>query len=76
VVDNRRLRRWIGVLVFFVVVAAAVWLVPRLGIRSPFAIVIVPVLAVVAMKLVERRIRQWLRRWAERETTHAAQRRR
>jgi len=76
VIENRRLRRWIGVLAFFLAVAAAVWVVPRLGVRSPIAVVIVPVLAVLTMKLVERRVRQWFRRWADREAARAAQRRR
>jgi hypothetical protein len=72
-VDNRRapdggsLRRWIDVAVFLLALAAAVWLVPRLSPRSPLAIVALCVVAILTMKLVERRIRQLFRRWAERQ---------
>lgn len=73
--DNRHLpvgrsqRRWIGVVVFFLALAAALWLVPRLGqtARSPIAIVVLCLGAVLTMKLVEHRVRQLFRRWAERQ---------
>ena len=71
--DNRRapdggsLRRWIDVAVFLLALAAAVWLVPRLSPRSPLAIVALCVVAILTMKLVERRICQLFRRWAERQ---------
>jgi len=47
--------------------AIVVLVVPRLAPRSPIAIVVLCVLAVLTMKLVEHRIRQWFDRWAKRE---------
>ena len=66
-VDNRKLRRWIGVVTFLLVVAVAGWLIPRLGARSPLTFILLPILAILTMKLVERRVGQWFRRWAERQ---------
>ncbi len=65
--DGASLRRWIDVAVFLLALAVAVWLVPRLSPRSPLAIVALCVVAILTMKLVERRIRQLFRRWAERQ---------
>ena len=65
--DGTTLRRWIDVAVFLLALAAAVWFVPRLSPRSPIAVVVLCVAAVLTMKLVERRIRQLFRRWAERQ---------
>jgi hypothetical protein len=48
-------------------VAVAVWVVPRLGARSPVVFILLPILAIFTMKLVERRVGQWFRRWAERQ---------
>ncbi len=46
---------------------AAIWyFVPRLGVRSPAAIVVVCATAILAMKLIEHRVRRWFRRWEER----------
>jgi hypothetical protein len=67
VTDHRRGRRWIGVGTFLLAVAVAVWVVPRLGARSPAVFILLPVLAILIMKLVERRVGQWFRRWAERQ---------
>ena len=61
------MRRWLDVVIFFLALAAAVWLVPRFSPRSPIAVVVLCVAAVLTMKLVERRIRQLFRRWAERQ---------
>jgi peptidoglycan/LPS O-acetylase OafA/YrhL len=33
------------------------------------AFVLLPILAILTMKLVERRVGQWFRRWAERQAT-------
>ena len=66
--DHRRARRWIGVGTFLLAVAVAVWVVPRLGTRSPVVFILLPILAILAMKLVERRVGQWFRRWAERQS--------
>jgi hypothetical protein len=71
VVDDRRLRRWIGVVTFLLVVAVALWIIPRLGARSPLTFILLPVLAILTMKLVERRVGQWFRRWAERQAARA-----
>jgi hypothetical protein len=46
----------------------AVWVVPRLGVRSPVVFILLPILAILTMKLVERRVGQWFRRWAERQS--------
>ncbi len=64
-----RLRRWIGVAVLLITVGIAWVVIPRLGsgARSPVAIVLVCGVAVLAMKLVERQVHQWFRRWAERQ---------
>jgi peptidoglycan/LPS O-acetylase OafA/YrhL len=66
VIDELRLRRWIGWAVLVVVLALAGWLVPRFLPRSPVTILFVCGLAVLTMKLVEHRVRRWLRRYAER----------
>ena len=65
--DDRRLRRWVGVVIFSLVAIALVWVASRLGSRSPLAFVILPALGILTMKLVERRVARWFRRWAERE---------
>jgi hypothetical protein len=52
---------------FLLAVAVAVWVVPRLGARSPVVFILLPILAILTMKLVERRVGQWIRRWAERQ---------
>jgi hypothetical protein len=67
VIDDRKLRRWIGVVIFFLVAIALVWVASRLGPRSPLAFVILPVIGILTMKLVERRVARWFRLWAERE---------
>ena len=66
-IDDRRLRRWVGVVIFSLVAIALVWVASRLGSRSPLAFVILPALGILTMKLVERRVARWFRRWAERE---------
>ena len=67
VIDDRGLRRWAGVVIFSLVAIALVWVASRLGSRSPLAFVILPALGILTMKLVERRVARWFRRWAERE---------
>ncbi len=62
-------RRWIGVVILLLAVGIAWVVIPRLGARSPIAIVLLCAVAVLTMKLVERRVHRWFRRWAER---HAA----
>ncbi len=59
--DGRRVRRYIGWVVFAAALVVAGWIVPRVLPRSPVTIVFVCGLAVLAMKLVERRIRNWFR---------------
>lgn len=61
-VDGRRMRRYIGWVVFAVVLVIAGWILPRVLPRSPVTIVVLCVLAVLVMKLVEHRIRTWFRR--------------
>jgi hypothetical protein len=64
--DDRRLRRWTGWAVLVALLMLASWILPRVLPRSPMTIVVACVLAVATMKLTERRIRQWIRRSAER----------
>ena len=58
-------RRWIAGLATILVLAAAWYVVPRLGARSPVAILVLCTLAVLVMKLIEHRIHRWFRRWEE-----------
>lgn len=67
--DARRVRRWVGALVCVVAVGIIALVVPRLAPRSPTAIVVLCALAVLTVKLVERRVHLWFRRWAEREAS-------
>ena len=76
VIDDRRLRRWVGVVIFSLVAIALVWIASRLGSRSPLAFVILPALGILTMKLVERRVARWFRRWAEREAARVQRTRR
>jgi hypothetical protein len=62
VIADRRLRRWLGWVIFGAALAVAGWILPRVLPRSPVTILILCVVAVVTMKLVERRIRAWFRR--------------
>ena len=71
-IDDRRLRRWIGLIIFFPVAIILIWIASRLGGRSPLAFVILPALGILTMKLVERRVARWFRRWAEREAARAS----
>ena len=60
--DVRRMRRWIGWVVFVAALALAGWILPRLLPRSPITVLILCVLAILVMKLVEHRVRLWFRR--------------
>jgi hypothetical protein len=64
VVEQRRVRRWIGWAVFVAALVLVGWILPRLLPRSPVTVVILCVVAVLVMKLVERRVRLWFR-WLE-----------
>ena len=75
-IDDRGLRRWVGVVIFSLVAIALVWVASRLGSRSPLAFVILPALGILTMKLVERRVARWFRRWAEREAARVQRTRR
>ncbi len=59
------LRRAVGAAILVAVVGILLIAIPRLGARSPVAILVVCVLAVLTMKLVERRVRQWFNRWGD-----------
>ena len=63
-VEQRRVRRWIGWAVFVAALVLVGWILPRLLPRSPVTVVILCVVAVLVMKLVERRVRLWFR-WLE-----------
>jgi len=60
---DQKLRRWIGAVVCLAMLGIAALAIPRLAPRSPIAIALLCALAVLTMKLVERRIRQWFKRW-------------
>jgi peptidoglycan/LPS O-acetylase OafA/YrhL len=62
-----RARRWLGIAFYLAALGIVVMVIPRLGSRSPVAIVLLCALAILTMKLVERRVRQWFQRWAERQ---------
>ncbi len=64
--DARWLRRLVGVAACLAVLVLVILGIPRLGARSPIAIVALCVLAVLTMKLVEHRVRRWFDRWAAR----------
>lgn len=70
--DGRWLRRLVGGAACVAVLVLIVLGIPRLGARSPIAIVVLAVLAVLTMRLVERRVRRWFDRWAEREAARRA----
>lgn len=65
------LRRGVGAVVLLAVVGFALWVIPRLGVRSPVAILVICALGILTMKLVERRVRRWAQRWEEREAARA-----
>ncbi len=71
----QRGRRWIAGVATALVLAAAWYIVPRLGARSPVAILVVCALAVLAMKLVEHRIHRWFRQWEEKSSREAGEQR-
>jgi len=56
---DKNLRRWIEAVLCLAMLGIAALAIPRLSSRSPIAIVLLCVLAVLTMKLVERRVRQW-----------------
>jgi hypothetical protein len=63
--DARRVRRWIGAVVCLATLGIAALVIPRLAPRSPIAIVLLCALAVLTMRLVEHRVRQWFDRWRD-----------
>ncbi len=65
------LRRWLGAGVVLVLIGGIALVVPRIAPRSPLAIVVLCALAILTMKLVERRLRQWLTAWAARQAAAA-----
>ncbi len=70
--DGRWLRRLVGGAACVAVLLLIVLGIPRLGARSPVAILALGVLAVLTMRLVEGRVRRWFDRWAEREAARRA----
>jgi len=60
-------RRWLGIVFYLAALGIVVMAIPRLGARSPVAIVLLCALAILTMKLVERRVHRWFQRWAERQ---------
>jgi hypothetical protein len=72
-IDPLRLRRWFGGFVLIGFIAGAVLILPRIVGRSPIAYVLVPALAIVALKFVEWRMNRWFRRLAAREAARQQQ---
>ena len=70
--DSRKIRRWFGWLVVVLFTAVAVLVLPRIVGRSPIAYVVVPALAIVAMKFVEWRLGRWFRRLEAAEAARRA----
>jgi len=70
--DSRKLRRGFGWLVVILFIAVAVLILPRVVGRSPIAYIVVPALAIVAMKFVEWRMGRWFRRLEAREAARRA----
>ena len=68
------LRRATAVVVCVVLLGIILVLVPRLGPRSPVTIVVLCALAVLTMKLVERRVREWFNCWAARQASRSTDR--
>ena len=68
------LRRATGVVVCVILLGIILVLVPRFSPRSPVAIVALCALAVLTMKLVERRVRQWFNYWAARQASRTTDR--
>ena len=66
------LRRWLGAGVLVILIGGIVLVVPRIAPRSPLTIVVLCALAILTMKLVERRVRQWLTIWAARQASTAS----
>ena len=71
--DSRKLRRGFGWLVVILFIAGAVLILPRVVGRSPIAYIVVPALAIVAMKFVEWRMGRWFRRLEAREAARRTQ---
>jgi hypothetical protein len=67
-------RRATGVVVCVILLGIILVLVPRFSPRSPVAIVALCALAVLTMKLVERRVRQWFNYWAARQASRTTDR--
>ena len=70
--DSRKLRRGFGWLVVILFIVVAVLILPRVVGRSPIAYIVVPALAIVAMKFVEWRMGRWFRRLEAREAARRA----
>ncbi len=70
--DPQKLRRWFGRLVLVLFIAVAVLVLPRVVGRSPIAYVLVPALAIVAMKFIEWRVGRWFRRLEAQEAARRA----
>jgi cobalamin biosynthesis protein CobD/CbiB len=71
VITERHWRRVIAWGVLLAVLAAAGWVLPRVLPRSPVTIAVACVAAVLIMKLVEHRVRRWLRRLAAQRAAEA-----
>jgi peptidoglycan/LPS O-acetylase OafA/YrhL len=60
---------WVIVVLF---IGGIALVVPRFAPRSPLTIVVLCAGAILTMKLVERRLRQWLTAWAARQASPAS----
>lgn len=60
--DDHRVRRYLGWVILTAAMAVAGWLLHQILPRSPVAILVLCVLAVLVMKLVELKVRVWFQR--------------
>lgn len=61
------LRRGVGAVVLVATMGIFLVMVSRVAPRSPVVMLVACVLGVLAMKLVERRLKRWRQRWDEQE---------
>lgn len=61
------LRRGVGAVVLLTTTGLLLVLISRVAPRSPVAMLVACVLGILAMKLVERRMKRWRQRWDEQE---------
>jgi cobalamin synthase len=61
------LRRGVGAVVLVATMALFLVMISRVAPRSPVVMLVACIFGVLAMKLVERRLKRWRQRWDEQE---------